>query len=163
YGIGSESSDLPAFVVLNSAGGLSGGSALYSSGFLPTVYAGTLFRGKGDPIVNVSNPAGVDAPLQRRTPDPVGRLNQRPPRLVGRLNQRHLDVVGDPEIATRISAYEMAYRLQTSAPELMDIAKESKQTLDMYGAKPGESSFANNCLLARRMIERGVRFVTLFH
>jgi uncharacterized protein (DUF1501 family) len=152
YGIGSESSDLPAFVVLNSAGGLSGGSALYSSGFLPTVYAGTVFRGKGDPIVNVSNPAGVDPHLQRQTLD-----------LVGRLNQRHLDAVGDPEIATRINAYEMAYRLQTSAPELMDIAKESKQTLEMYGARPGESSFANNCLLARRLIERGVRFVTLFH
>jgi uncharacterized protein (DUF1501 family) len=152
YGIGSESSDLPAFVVMNSAGGLSGGSALWSSGFLPTVYAGTPFRGKGDPIVNVSNPPGVDRQLQRRTID-----------LVGRLNQRRLDVVGDAEIATRISAYEMAYRLQTSAPELMDISKESKATLELYGAKPGESSFANNCLLARRLIERGVRFVTLFH
>jgi hypothetical protein len=152
YGLGSESDDLPAFIVLSSGGGLSGGSALYSSGFLPTVHAGTPFRTKGDPIVNVSNPPGVDAALQRQTLD-----------LVGRLNRHRLETVGDPEIATRISAYEMAFRLQTSAPELMDIAKESKQTLQMYGAEPGKPSFAANCLLARRLIERGVRFVTLFH
>jgi hypothetical protein len=152
YGLGSESSDLPAYVVLSSGGGLSGGSALWSSGFLPTVHAGTPFRGKGDPIVNVSNPPGVDAESQRQTLD-----------LVGRLNRRRLEAVGDPEIATRISAYEMAYRLQTSAPELMDIAKESKKTLELYGAEPGKASYANNCLLARRLVERGVRFVTLFH
>jgi uncharacterized protein (DUF1501 family) len=125
---------------------------LWSSGFLPTVYAGTPFRSQGDPVVNVSNPAGVDARLQRGTLD-----------LVGRLNRRRLEAMGDPEIATRISAYEMAYRLQSSAPDLMNLAGETKATLEMYGAAPGKPSFAANCLLARRLVERGVRFVTLFH
>jgi hypothetical protein len=151
YGIGSESQNLPAFVVLPS-GGNSGGVANWSSGFLPTTFAGVPLRSQGDPILNVSNPAGVDPRLQRETID-----------VVSRLNQRRLDIVADPEIATRISAYEMAYRLQTSAPELMNLAGESQQTLDMYGAEPGKASFANNCLLARRLVERGVRFVNIFH
>jgi uncharacterized protein (DUF1501 family) len=151
YGIGSESENLPAFVVLPS-GGNSGGVANWSSGFLPTTFAGVPLRSKGDPILNVSNPAGVDPRLQRDTID-----------VVSRLNQRRLDIVADPEIATRISAYEMAYRLQTSAPELMNLAGESQQTLDMYGAEPGKASYANNCLLARRLVERGVRFVNIFH
>ncbi len=152
YGLGSESSDLPGFMVMSSGGGLSGGSANYSCGFLPTVYSGALLRGQGDPILNLSNPEGMTPEVRRRQLD-----------LLARLNQRRLDVVGDPEIATRISSYEMAYRMQTSAPELMDIASESKETLELYGAEPGKASFANNCLLARRMVERGVRFVTCFH
>ena len=151
YGIGSESQNLPAFVVLPS-GGNSGGVANWSSGFLPTTFAGVPLRSKGDPILNVSSPAGIDPALQRDTID-----------LVGRLNRRRLDDVRDPEIATRIAAYEMAYRLQTSAPELMNLAGETKETLEMYGAEPGKASFANNCLLARRLVERGVRFVNVFH
>lgn len=151
YGIGSESENLPAFVVLPS-GGNSGGVANWASGFLPTAYAGVPLRSKGDPILNVSSPAGIDARTQRETID-----------LVVRMNQRRLDLVGDSEIASRISAYEMAYRLQSSAPELMNIADESRATLDMYGAEPGKASFANNCLLARRLVERGVRFVNVFH
>ncbi|NUN95024.1 MAG: DUF1501 domain-containing protein, partial [Candidatus Omnitrophica bacterium] len=138
YGLGSEAEDLPAFVVLNSGGGLSGGAANYGCGFLPTVHQGVLLRSVGDPILFLSNPPGVDAKLQRESLD-----------VINALNQDHLDLVGDPEIATRISSYEMAYRLQTSAPEVMDISKESPETLALYGAKPGEKSFANNCILAR--------------
>jgi len=152
YGLGSEAEDLPGFVVLSSAGGVSGGASNWSAGFLPSVYQGVSFRGKGDPILNVSNPQGCDAQMQRESLD-----------LIRALNQQRLDVVGDPEIATRINAYELAYRMQSSAPELMDISKESKETLAMYGAEPGKSSFAMNCLLARRLIERGVRFVNLYH
>src|SRR3989441_2438786 len=152
YGLGSESQNLPGFVVLNSAGGLSGGAALYGSGFLPTVYQGVPFRKSGDPVLFLSNPAGVTDRMQRRTLD-----------LVKELNQKHLGIVGDPEIATRISSFEMAYRMQSSAPELMDVSKESPGTLKLYGAEPGKPSFAMNCLLARRLIERGVRFVQLFH
>jgi hypothetical protein len=152
YGLGSEAHNLPGFVVLNSAGGLSGGTALFGSGFLPTIYQGVPFRKTGDPVLYLSNPAGVSDQMQRRTLD-----------LIKNLNQKHLDAVGDPEIATRISSFEMAYRMQSSAPELMDVAKESPETLKMYGAEPGKPSFAMNCLLARRLIERGVRFVQLFH
>jgi uncharacterized protein (DUF1501 family) len=152
YGLGSEAQDLPGFVVLTSAKGTSGGPANWGAGFLPTSYQGVVFRSKGDAILGASNPPGVDAKLQRESLD-----------LVRELNQKRLEAVGDPEIATRIKAYELAYRMQTSAPELMDISKESPQTLAMYGAKPGEASFANNCLLARRLIERGVRFVNLYH
>jgi Protein of unknown function (DUF1501) len=153
YGLGSETRDLPAFVVLNSgAKGPSGGNSNFGSGFLPTVYQGVPFRGAGDPVLYLSNPRGVDAASQRDALDSLGRLNRL-----------HLDAVGDPEIATRIASFEMAYRMQTSAPELMDLAKESKETLDLYGAEPGKPSFANNCLLARRLLERGVRFVQLFH
>ena len=152
YGLGSEAADLPGFVVLSSAGGISGGAANWSSGFLPAAHQGVPFRSKGDPILNVTNPGGVDPRLQRDTID-----------LVRGLNRRHLDAVGDPEIEARIAAYELAYRMQTGAPDLMDLAGESKETLELYGAKPGAASFANNCLLARRLIERGVRFVNLYH
>jgi len=152
YGLGAETSDLPAFVVMSTGSGLSGGSALWSSGFLPTLYTGTRLRSQGDPILNVSNPAGVDARLQRDTFD-----------LVNDLNRRRLGAVGDPEIATRIASFEMASRLQTSAPELTDLSGETKETLELYGCDPDKPSFARACLLARRMIERGVRFVSLFH
>jgi uncharacterized protein (DUF1501 family) len=152
YGLGSDSQNLPGFVVMNSSGGLSGGSALYGSGFLPTVYQGVPFRKTGDPVLFLSNPAGVTATMQRKTLD-----------LIKELNEKHLGAVGDPEIATRINSFEMAYRMQTSAPELMDISKETPETLKLYGIEPGKPSFAMNCLLARRLIERGVRFVQLFH
>jgi uncharacterized protein (DUF1501 family) len=152
YGLGSEAQNLPGFVVMNSAGGLSGGAALYGSGFLPSLYQGVPFRKSGDPVLFLSNPAGVTPKMQRRTLD-----------LIKELNQRHLGVVGDPEIATRINSFEMAYRMQSSAPELMDVSKESPETLKSYGVEPGKPSFAMNCLLARRLIERGVRFVQLFH
>ena len=152
YGLGAETQDLPAFVVMSTGSGLSGGSALWSSGFLPTTYTGTRFRNQGDPILNLGNPAGVDARLQRDTID-----------LVRAMNQRQLAQTGDPEIATRIANCEMAFRLQTSAPELMDLRNESKETLELYGCDPGKASFARACLLARRMIERGVRFVNIYH
>jgi hypothetical protein len=152
YGLGAETQDLPAFVVMSTGSGLSGGSSLWSSGFLPTVYTGTRFRNQGDPILNVSNPPGVDAKLQRDTID-----------LVRTLNEQEFARVGDPEIATRIANYEMAFRLQTSAPELMDLRNESKETLELYGCEPDKASFARACLLARRMIERGVRFVNIYH
>ncbi len=152
YGLGSESSDLPGFVVLSSGTGISGGAANWSSGFLPTSYQGVPFRSQGDPILDVASPSGVDRRLQRESLD-----------LIGELNRRHLGVVGDPEIATRISSYEMAFRMQASAPELIDLSGESPATLALYGAEPGKPSFANNCLLARRLVERGVRFVNLYH
>ena len=152
YGLGSEAHDLPAFVVMSTGSGISGGSANWSSGFLPTIYTGVRLRNQGDPILNVSSPPGVDARLQRDSLD-----------LLGSLNSRRLQAVGDPEIATRIASYEMAFRLQTSAPELMDLKTESKATLAMYGADPDKPSFARACLLARRMIERGVRFVNIYH
>jgi hypothetical protein len=153
YGLGSESSDLPGFVVLQSgAKGPSGGNSNWGSGFLPTVYQGVPFRSGGDPVLYLSNPRGIDDGIQR---DSFATLK--------RLNERRLNVVGDPEIATRINSFEMAYHMQTSAPELMNIAAEPKHILEMYGAEPGKPSFANNCLLARRMLERGVRFVELFH
>jgi len=153
YGLGSESTDLPAYVVFSSGSkGTSGGASNWGSGFLPSVYQGVLFRSAGDPVLYLSNPKGMDRQMQRDSLDAIKRLNQR-----------HLDLVGDPEIATRINSYEMAYRMQSSAPELMDISKEPKSVLEMYGAEPGKSSFANNCLLARRLVERGVRFVQLFH
>jgi hypothetical protein len=152
YGLGSESQDLPAFVVMSTGSGISGGAANWSSGFLPTVYSGVRLRNQGDPILNVSSPPGVDARLQRDSLD-----------LVGSLNRRQLQTVGDPEIATRIAAYEMAFRLQTSAPEVMNLRSESKETFDLYGADPDKPSFARGCLLARRLIERGVRFVNIYH
>jgi uncharacterized protein (DUF1501 family) len=152
YGFGAETSELPAFVVMSTGSGISGGSANWSSGFLPTIYTGVRLRNQGDPILDVSSPAGVDARLQRDSLD-----------LIGALNRRRLDAEGDPEIATRIASYEMALRLQTSAPELMDLRKESKATLDLYGADPAKPSFARACLLARRLIERGVRFVNIYH
>jgi hypothetical protein len=153
YGLGSESKDLPAFVVFSSGQkGPSGGNSCWGSGFLPTVYQGVQFRGSGDPVLYLSNPDGVTAKDQRDTIDTVRKMNQM-----------RLDTVGDPEIATRINSFEMAFRMQSSAPELMDLSKESQDTLDMYGAIPGKPSFANNCLLARRLVERGVRFVQLYH
>ncbi|MBN9120112.1 MAG: DUF1501 domain-containing protein [Planctomycetes bacterium] len=152
YGLGCETKELPAFVVMSTGAGISGGAANWSSGFLPTIYTGTRFRNQGDPILNVSSPAGFDAELQKDTLD-----------LVTDLNKKHLGVVGDPEIATRTAAYEMAGRLQTAAPELTDLKKEDKETLALYGADPDKPSFARACLLARRMVERGVRFVTIYH
>ena len=153
YGLGSESQNLPSYVVFSSGSkGTSGGSSNWGCGFLPSLYQGVLFRNQGEPILYLSNPKGVDAEMQRDSLDSIKSLNQK-----------HLDVVGDPEITTRINSFEMAYRMQTSAPELMDLTKESKATLEMYGAEPGKSSFANSCLLARRLVERGVRFVQLFH
>lgn len=152
YGLGSEAQDLPAFVVMSTGSGISGGSANWSSGFLPTLYTGVRLRNQGDPILDVSSPSGVDAKLQRDSLD-----------LIGSLNRHQLQAVGDPEIATRIASYEMAFRLQTSAPELMDLRGEGKSTLDMYGAEPDKPSFARACVLARRMIERGVRFVNIYH
>jgi len=152
YGLGSETENLPGFVVLNSANGLSGGASLYGSGFLPTVYQGVPFRKTGDPVLFLSNPAGINEKMQRQTLD-----------LIKELNQQHLGATGDPEIATRINSFEMAYRMQSSAPELTDISKESAETLKMYGVEPGKPSYAMNCLLARRLVERSVRFVQLFH
>jgi hypothetical protein len=153
YGLGSESKDLPAYVVFSSGTkGTSGGASNWGSGFLPTMYNGVLFRSAGDPVLFLSNPKGIDFEMQRDTLDAVRSLNER-----------RLDVTGDPEIATRINSYEMANRMQSSAPELMDLSQESKETLEMYGAEPGKGSFANNCLIARRLVERGVRFVQLFH
>ncbi|HEY2586777.1 MAG TPA: DUF1501 domain-containing protein [Tepidisphaeraceae bacterium] len=152
YGLGSEARDLPAFVVMSTGAGISGGAANWSSGFLPTIYAGVRFRNQGDPILDVSSPDGIDPRLQRDSFD-----------LISAMNRRRLGVVGDPEIATRIANYEMACRLQTSAPELMDLKSESKATLEMYGCDPAKPSFARACVLARRMIERGVRFVNIYH
>jgi hypothetical protein len=153
YGLGSEARDLPGFVVLNSGKkGPSGGNSNWGSGFLPTVHEGVPFRGSGEPVMYLSNPRGVDDQVEKDSLDTIKRLNQL-----------RLGVVGDPEIATRISSFEMAYRMQASAPELMDISREPKHILAMYGAEPGKPSFANNCLLARRLLERGVRFVQMFH
>ncbi|MBI1318196.1 MAG: DUF1501 domain-containing protein [Candidatus Hydrogenedens sp.] len=153
YGLGSENRDLPAFVVFSSGSkGPSGGSANWSSGFLPTVHDGVLFRSSGDPVLYLSNPPGIDDECQRDTLDTVSTLNRM-----------RLDATRDLEIATRINSFELAFRMQTSAPDLMDISNEPQHILDLYGAEPGASSFANNCLLARRLVERGVRFVQLFH
>jgi uncharacterized protein (DUF1501 family) len=152
YGLGTESQDLPAFVVLSSAGGTSGGASLWGSGFLPTVYQGVPFRRSGDPILSLASPRGVSREMQRDTLD-----------VLRDLNQHLLDQNGDEEISTRIHAYEMAYRMQESAPDLMDLSRESEATLALYGAEPGKNTYANNCLLARRLIERGVRFVQLYH
>jgi hypothetical protein len=153
YGLGSESEDLPGFIVFSSGSkGPSGGNSNWGSGFLPTVYQGVQFRGGKEPVLYIANPRGVDQELQR---DSLATLRT--------LNQMRLDETGDPEIATRINSFEMAFRMQTSAPEVMDIAREPKHILQMYGAEPGKPSFANDCLLARRLVERGVRFVELFH
>jgi hypothetical protein len=153
YGIGSESNDLPGFVVLQSGPrGPRGGAALWASGFLPSCYQGVPFRSGGDPILDLSRPQGVSADAQRETIETIREMNLAA-----------LAESGDPEISTRISAYETAYRMQTSGPELIDLGKESKETLAMYGAEPGKASYANNCLLARRLVERGVRFVQLYH
>lgn len=153
YGLGSESKSLPGFVVFSSGSkGPSGGAANWGSGFLPSVHQGVLFRTSGEPVLYLTNPAGATRQSQRTTLETINKLNS-----VRR------DATGDPEIDTRINSFEMAYRMQASAPELMNVADESKETLAMYGAEPGKPSFANNCLLARRLVERGVRYVQLFH
>ena len=154
YGIGNEADDLPSFVVLKSGGSLSGGAAMWSAGFLPGSHAGVPFRDAGDPILHVSNPKGYDARAQRDSLD-----------LIRKMNERELGVIGDPEIQTRIDAYEMAWRMQSAAPELMDFSDESPATMELYGAKPGDpkAAFANQCLLARRLVERGTRFVQVYH
>lgn len=153
YGLGSESSDLPSYVVFNTGrNGSSGGASNWGAGFLPSLHQGVMFRNTGDPVLYLSNPPGIDRHIQRDSLDTLRALNQE-----------RLGVVGDPEIATRINSFEMAYRMQSSAPELMDLSKESKSVLEMYGAEPGKTSFASSCLLARRLIERGVRFVQIFH
>ena len=151
YGLGSENENLPGFVVLAPDKATNAGNSLWSSGFLPTVHQGVLFRGNGAAVPNLANPAGVTV-AQRG--DSIAAISK--------LNNIHLADVGDPEIATRVSQYELAFRMQTSVPELMDISKESPETLALYGADPGKASFANNCLLARRLVERGVRFVQVF-
>jgi hypothetical protein len=153
YGIGSESQDLPGFVVLQSGPrGPRGGAALWSGGFLPTAYQGVPFRSGGDPILDLATPKGVPASSQEQTLAAIRELNQI-----------KMEQTGDSEIATRIAAYETAYRMQTSGPELIDFSKESKETLEAYGVEPGKASYANNCLLAARLVERGVRFVQLYH
>lgn len=153
YGLGSDSSSLPGFVVLQSGPrGPRAGNTLWSSGFLPTTFQGVPFRNKGNPILNLSNPPGISREGQRDFTETVGQLN----------NIR-LGTVKDPEIATRINAYETAFAMQMAAPELTRIEDETQATLDLYGAVPGKSSFANNCLMARRLVERGVRFIQLYH
>jgi hypothetical protein len=153
YGLGSESQNLPGFVVFSTGSkGPSGGNSNWGSGFLPTVYQGVTFRTSGDPVLYLSNPRGVENDLQRESLDAINALNSQ-----------HLAAVGDPEIATRINSFEMAYRMQASAPEAIDISREPDHILKMYGAEPGKPSFAATCLLARRLVERGVRFVEVFH
>ena len=164
YGLGSQSQNLPGYVVLNSGRGSSGGATLWQSGFLPSTYAGVLFRNQGEPVLNLTNPPGIPAELQRKGLDALRMANQ----------QRYAEV-HDPEIAARIASYELAYRMQTAAPELIDLSGESKATMESYGldraepeglggrGKQGDTykSFARNCLLARRMVERGVRFINI--
>lgn len=151
YGLGSINADLPTYVVLLSGNAGGAGTAMWSSGFLPSVNQGVQFRSQGDAVLYLSNPPGHSAESRRRVLDATRALNET-----------RLADVGDPEIATRISQYEMAFRMQTKVPELIDIAAESQDTLDRYGAQPGKASFANNCLLARRLVERGVRVVELY-
>jgi hypothetical protein len=152
YGLGSECDDLPGFIVLSSGPGAQGGAHNWGCGFMPTGYQGVQFRSQGDPILHLSNPDGIDPAAQRASID-----------LINRLNQHASHTANDPEIQTRIDAYEMAYRMQSSAPGLTDIAGESPETLALYGVDPAQPSFARNCLLARRMVERGVRFVSCYH
>ena len=151
YGLGTENRDLPSYVVLITGSVAGAGNSLWGSGFLPTLHQGVEFRNQGDPVLFLSNPKGISDQNRR---DIISGINF--------LNETALADVGDPEIATRISQYELAYRMQASVPELMSINSETSSTLESYGAKPGNKSFANNCLLARRLVERGVRFVQLF-
>jgi len=164
YGLGTENRDLPSYVVLTSGRGSSGGATLYSSGYLSSVHAGVLLRNQGPPILNLENPPGLPTSLQRKALD-----------VLGELNQRRFEKIHDPEIASRIANYEMAFRMQASAPELTDLTSESKKTLEDYGVDrpepeiratrvgPGDHfrSFGTNCLLARRLVERGVRFINI--
>ncbi|HVK58714.1 MAG TPA: DUF1501 domain-containing protein [Candidatus Kapabacteria bacterium] len=152
YGLGSESENLPGYVVLSSGNGTSGGASNWGCGFLPTIYAGIPFRSSGDPVLYLSNPKGFDDDTQRASLDALKKLNELS------LANHH-----DPETLARIQSYEMAYRMQSSAPELMDFASEPKHVLESYGVDPARPGFARNCLLARRLVERGVRFVQLFH
>ncbi len=165
YGLGNETRDLPGYVVLTSGRGSSGGATLWQSGFLPSLYSGVRFRTSGEPVLNLSNPSGLPAQLQRKGLDVLRQIND------GRLEQTR-----DPEIASRIASYELAYRMQTAAPELIDLSSETRATRDLYGVdrkeirkggrgKAGNTyqSFARNCLLARRLVERGVRFVNLVY
>ncbi|HLK63398.1 MAG TPA: DUF1501 domain-containing protein [Bryobacteraceae bacterium] len=153
YGLGSESQNLPGFVVLNSGVGTSGGTSNWSSGFLPSTYQGVVLRSSGDPVLYLSNPPGVTREMQRSGLD-----------VLKDLNEEHLARTGDMEIASRIASYELAFRMQMAGPELLDFSKESPETLALYGVEEGPGKqFATNCLLARRMVERGVRFVMLTH
>jgi hypothetical protein len=165
YGLGSESKNLPGYVVLTAGRGTSGGTSNWSSGFLPTTYQGVLFRNQGEPVLNLNNPTGLTGDMQRRTIEALRDLNR----------QRHVHV-GDPEIHSRIAAYELAFRMQSAAPELLDFSGETPETLERYGVNRQETrkggrgyqpgvfrAFATNCLLARRLVERGVRFVNLYH
>ena len=155
YGLGSESADLPGFIVLSSQGGRNPqpiSQRQWGAGFLPSRYQGVEFSSTGDPVNYVRPPAGVSLPQQRRLVN-----------VIEQLNQQRQQVVTNPEIAARIAAYEMAFRMQTSVPELMDLSGEPQSILEMYGAKPGDGSYASNCLLARRLAERGVRFIQLYH
>jgi uncharacterized protein (DUF1501 family) len=166
YGLGSESKNLPGFVVLTAGRGTSGGTSNWSSGFLPTTYQGVLFRNQGEPVLNLNNPDGISDEMQRRS---IAGLSD--------LNRQRLAAVGDPEIATRIASYELAYRMQSSAPELIDLSAETQATQTAYGlgretpeikasrgGGPGQfEAFSRNCLLARRLVERGVRFVNIVH
>jgi hypothetical protein len=153
YGLGSESQNLPGFAVLSSGVGTSGGASNFSAGFMPSVYQGTPLRGTGDPILYLSNPPGVTKDTQRAGIDAIRDLNQE-----------HMAETGDLEIASRIASYELAFRMQTAGPELLDFSKESPATLDMYGVNNETTKqFGTNCLLARRMVERGVRYVMLMH
>ncbi len=151
YGLGSENQELPGYVVLLSGPAGGAGTSLWSSGFLPSIHQGVQFRSEGDPVLFLSNPAGHGAQDRRRVLDAIGDLNRQ-----------QLLASGDPEIETRIAQYEMAFRMQASVPELMSLAGESTETLELYGATPGKASFANNCLLARRLVERGVRLIELY-
>ena len=151
YGLGSENKDLPGYVVLLSGPAGGAGTSMWSTGFLPSVYQGIQFRSEGDPVLFLSNPEGKSRQDRRHELDTLANLNQL-----------QFEETGDVEIATRIRQYEMAFRMQTSVPELMNLDGESQETLDLYGAEPGKASFANNCLLARRLVERGVRLVELY-
>ncbi|MEX0867877.1 MAG: DUF1501 domain-containing protein [Pirellulales bacterium] len=152
YGLGTENQNLPGFVVLISGGSNpSAGKSAWGSGFLPSVFQGVQCRSEGDPVLYVSNPKGMDAQMRRRSLDALRDLNEI-----------QANDLGNRETLTRIAQYELAFRMQTSVPEVMDISRETAETLAQYGAKPGESSFANNCLLARRLVEQGVRYVQLF-
>lgn len=166
YGLGSESDSLPGYVVLTAGRGTSGGATLWTSGFLPTTYQGVLFRNQGEPVLNLNNPPGLSAEMQRASLDAIQQLNARRHRLLG-----------DPQIEARMASYELAFRMQSAAPELIDLSDESEATLKAYGVdRPDDPdhgyrgggkgvfrTFATNCLLARRLVERGVRFVNLYH
>ena len=151
YGLGSENKDLPGYVVLLSGPPGGAGTSLWSTGFLPSEYQGIQFRSDGDPVLFLSNPDGHTLEDRRRVLDTLAKINQQ-----------QLDTTGDPEVASRIQQYEMAFRMQASVPELMNIDDETKETQQLYGAEPGKASFANNCLLARRLVERGVRLIELY-